>query len=240
MEGIYMPDAQPRPAIVVSSLRPAGRKAMTCGHELGHHVFKHGKQWDELIEDRSESRKFEPDEFQVDVFSACLQMPKVAVSHALSNRSLDPEQCRAEDIFALSTLFGVSYGAFVTHLERTLNLIGTTRAAELAARKPKDLREALLGEPCPQNLFVVDLGWNERAVDVEVGDSLLLPTNMMLEGDSAQVQVATNSRTVISATAPGIARVSHSSGWSAFIRVMRKDYVGRAPFRFDEEVDDDV
>src|SRR5260221_160696 len=55
MEGIYMPDAQPRPVIVVSSLRPGGRKAITCGHEFGHHVFKHGKQWDELIEERSES-----------------------------------------------------------------------------------------------------------------------------------------------------------------------------------------
>ncbi|MGA2031213.1 MAG: ImmA/IrrE family metallo-endopeptidase [Thermoguttaceae bacterium] len=118
MEGIYMPDARPRPAIIVSSLRPLGRRAMTCGHELGHHVFKHGKQWDELIEERSHSRRFEPDEFQADLFSACLQMPKTAVCHAMANRKLDPDQCAAEDIFALSTLFGVSYSAFVTHLER--------------------------------------------------------------------------------------------------------------------------
>lgn len=240
MEGIYMPDARPRPAIVVSSLRPAGRKAMTCGHELGHHVFKHGKQWDELIEDRSQSRRFEPDEFQADVFSSYLQMPKSAVSHALAIRNLDPEKCRAEDIFALSTFFGVSYDAFVTHLERTLSLIGMQRASELAAWKPKDLREALLGDPCPQNLFVVDLHWEDRAVDAEVGDSLIVPFGITLEGDCAQVKAATNSRTVISATAPGIARVSHSSGWCAFIRVMRKDYVGRAPLRFDEEADDGV
>jgi Zn-dependent peptidase ImmA (M78 family) len=240
MEGIYMPDAQPRPAIIVSSLRPMGRKAMTCGHELGHHVFKHGRQWDELIEERSQSRRFDPDEFQADVFAACLQMPKTAVSHALANRMLDPEHCRAEDIFALSTYFGVSYGALVTHLERTLNLIGMKRASELAARKPQDLREALLGEPCPQNLTVVNLGWEERAVDVETGDTLLLSTDVVLEGDCAQVEAVSNCRTVISASRPGIARVSHSSGWSVFVRVMRKDYVGLAPFRFDEEADDDV
>ena len=240
MEGIYIPEAQPRPAIVVSSLRPAGRKAMTCGHEFGHHVFKHGTQWDELIEDASESGRFDPDEFQADVFSACLQMPKIAVTHALASRKLDPENCRPEDVFAVSTYFGISFGAFVTHLERTLNLIGTARASELGARKPKDLREALLGEPCPQNLFVVDLGWEGRAVDVEVGDSVLLPSNVVLEGGSIQVESATNGRTVICATAPGIARVCHSSGWSAFVRVMRKNYVGRAPFRFDEEADDGV
>jgi len=240
MEGIYMPDAQPQPAIVVSSLRPAGRKAMTCGHELGHHKFKHGRQWDELIEERNESRKFDPDEFLVDVFSACLQMPKNAVCRALTSRNLDPEKCRAEDVFSLSTYFGVSYIAFVTHLERTLNLIGMKRASELAAQKPKDLREALLGEPCPQNLVVVDLGWEERAIDVETGDSLLLPAGVVLEGNRVQVQASTISRIVISAMTPGIARVSHPSGWSAYIRVMRKDYVGRAPFRFDEETDDDI
>ncbi len=240
MEGIYMPDARPRPAIIVSSLRPAGRQAMTCGHELGHHVFKHGRQWDELIEERSQSRRFEPEEFQADVFSACLQMPKTAVSNAFASRKLDPEQCRAEEIFALSTYFGVSYGGFVTHLERTLNLIGMQRASELAARKPKDLRESLRGEPCLQNLFVVDLNWEDRAVDAEVGDSLLLPADVVLEGDCADTQVATSTRTIISASRPGIARVSHSSGWCAFVRVMRKDYVGRAPLRFDKEADDDV
>jgi hypothetical protein len=114
------------------------------------------------------------------------------------------------------------------------------RASELAARKPKDLRAALLGEPCPQNLFVVDLNWQDRAIDAEIGDLLLLPADVALEGECAGVQEASSSRTVISAMRPGIARVSHSSGWSAFIRVMRKDYVGRAPFRFDEEADDDV
>ena len=240
MEGIYMPDAQPRPAIILSSLRPQGRKAMNCGHELGHHVFGHGWQWDELIEERSESRKFDPSEFQADLFSAFLHMPKTAVSHALASRNLNPEHCCAEDIFALSTYFGVSYGGFVTHLERSLNLIGKKRASALAARTPKHIREALLGEPCPQNLIAVDLGWEEQAADVEVGDSLLFPFSVVLEGNCAQVSCATSSRTVISATAPGIARVSHSSGWSIFIRVMRKDYVGRARFRFDEEIGNDV
>lgn len=55
MEGFYMPEASPRSTIILSSLRPAGRRAMTCGHEFGHHVFKHGKRWDELKEERTPS-----------------------------------------------------------------------------------------------------------------------------------------------------------------------------------------
>jgi Zn-dependent peptidase ImmA (M78 family) len=79
MEGIYVPNAQPKPAIVISALRPRGRQSMTCGHELGHHAFGHGEQWDELIEDRNDARRFEPAEYQADLFSACFHMPKLAM-----------------------------------------------------------------------------------------------------------------------------------------------------------------
>ncbi len=96
-----------------------------------YHVFKHGTQWDELIEDASEPGRFDPDEFQADVFSACLQMPKIAVTHALASRKLNPGKCRPEDVFAVSTYFGISFGAFVTHLERTLNLIGTPTKSDV-------------------------------------------------------------------------------------------------------------
>src|SRR6266567_4234154 len=40
MEGMYCKTATP--LILVSSLRPSGRQAFTCAHELGHHIYKHG------------------------------------------------------------------------------------------------------------------------------------------------------------------------------------------------------
>jgi len=239
MEGVYQADAKPQPTIIVSSLRPAGRKALTCGHELGHHVFNHGTQWDELVDNRTQTRRFEPDEFLVDVFSAALQMPKMAVSHELSKRSLDPNTCRAEEIYALSTLFGVSYGGFVTHMERTLGLIDMGRAAELTKQQPKHLRQALLGMPCPQNLIVVDEYWQEKTADLEVGDSVLLPANAELEGTNAEITEPSATRTILTAISPGICKVSTPDGWASFVRITRKDYVGRAPYRFDEETDDE-
>jgi Zn-dependent peptidase ImmA (M78 family) len=56
-EGIYSPG---KPVIVVSSLRPAGRQAYTGAHELGHHIYGHGEQFDELVEDRGKSRRWDP------------------------------------------------------------------------------------------------------------------------------------------------------------------------------------
>ncbi len=242
MEGVYTSDAKPRPVIIVSSLRPAGRKALTCGHELGHHVFGHGTQWDELVDSRSQARRFEPEEFLVDVFSASLQMPKLAVAHAFSKRSVDPMTCTTEDIYAMSTLFGVSFGGFVTHMEKSLNLIDMRRASELTNVQPKQLRKSILGSTCPQNLIVVDKHWRDRAVDVEVGDSVILPPQIQLEGTNASLCESSDSRSVLTAERPGICRVIQpdTEDWSVFVRVSRKNYVGRATFRFDEETDDNI
>ncbi|MDZ4849711.1 MAG: ImmA/IrrE family metallo-endopeptidase [Pirellulaceae bacterium] len=239
MEGLYMPEAQPKPTIILSSLRPTGRKAITCGHELGHHEFKHGKQWDELKEDRSKARRFEPEEYLADMFSSYLQMPKGAVESAFRLRGLSPASCTPEQIFCLSTYFGVSYEAFVTHLERTLSLVSMKRASELMFFSPKNLRQSLLGESCPQGLVVADHHWVEHAIDVEVGDSILLPTNTIADGSCIERVYSSLENVAFTAIKPGIGRVVDSTGWCSFVRVMQKGFVGRAMFRFDEEVDDE-
>jgi hypothetical protein len=154
-------------------------------------------------------------------------------------RSLDIGTCRPEEVYALSTLFGVSYGSFVTHMERTLNLIDMHRASVLANHLPKKLRASLLGRPCPENLVVVDQHWNEKPIDVEVGDTILLPKGIQLEGDHAAVVGSNGAYTEVVARAPGICRVSSSNDWAAFVRVSRKDYVGLATYRFDEDIDDE-
>jgi hypothetical protein len=48
LEGMYV--RTPGPLIVLGADRPVGRQAMTCAHEIGHHVFGHGTTLDRLIE----------------------------------------------------------------------------------------------------------------------------------------------------------------------------------------------
>src|SRR5205823_3063845 len=59
MEGVYA--AFRKPTIVLSALRPLSRRAFTCAHELGHHVFGHGSAIDELRE-VAHSKAFDPKE----------------------------------------------------------------------------------------------------------------------------------------------------------------------------------
>lgn len=239
MEGVYLPQASPRPTIIVSSLRPAGRQAMTCGHELGHHVFGHGEQWDELVEHRTESRTFQPHEYQADIFAAMLQMPKLAVDHAFSRRNLDPRQCLPEAVYSVTNWFGVGYSSLVTHMSCALKIIDAGRADQLRHHQPKDIRAAILGSECPQNLIMVDVHWTDRPIDAQVEDLIVLPPGTCLEGCCIRVLERSPRGTLAQSAAPGIGRAHHPQlNWSAFIRVARKGYVGRAPYRFDEEVED--
>ena len=47
MEGMLY--CNPDPAIIVSSLRPSGRRAFTCAHELGHFQAGDGTTVDDLV-----------------------------------------------------------------------------------------------------------------------------------------------------------------------------------------------
>jgi hypothetical protein len=239
MEGVYLPNAHPKPTIVVSSLRPAGRQGTTCGHEFGHHVFGHGEQFDELIEDRTDQRRNADEEYLADLFSAILLMPKLAVSRAFATRSLDPRACTPEAVYAISDWFGVGYGTLLTHMIRTLNMIDAARERDLSRHQPKDIRASLFGQPCLQNLHIADRAWVDRPIDMQTGEILLLPPETEIEGCAVTVIEQSATRTVAKAVTPGIGRVfRNSENWASFVRVSRLNYVGLAQFRFEPEVDD--
>jgi hypothetical protein len=241
MEGLYLPDAQPRPAIVVSSLRPAGRQSMTCGHELGHHQFGHGEQWDELTEAREEARKSQPEEFLVDVFSAMLHMPKLAVCKAAALRAINLKSCPPVDIYRLSRLFGVGYSSFIIHANKTLDVVPSDRATELLKHRPLDIRSEILGDRCEGEIVIANELWLDRPIDLQIGDYVVTPAHSTAEGDSVEVIKESTRRRIFQAVVPGISRIQNATlDWSVYVRVSRKNYSGRAPYRFDKEVPDET
>ena len=86
LEGMYSPGETP--AIVLTSLRPAGRRRFTCGHEIGHHQFGHGYRIDEITPSRR--RTTDNEEFVANRFAAALLMPKLAVVNAFVRRGWQP------------------------------------------------------------------------------------------------------------------------------------------------------
>lgn len=235
VEGMY---CRGKSAAVISSLRPPGRQAATAAHELGHHEFGHGDTIEELVDERGQRRTFSPDEFLADCFASTLLLPKTAVERGFSTRGWPIPRCTAEQAFVVATWLGVGFTTLVRALQLSHRSLTPARAADLLTERPLDIRTRLLGRPCLEGLVVADVAWTDRAIDLAVGDYLLLPRGAVAEGASVSVVDNCHARGVlVQGSAPGIGRVAQGT-WAAYVRVARRKFVGRAIYRFEEEVPD--
>ena len=236
MEGMYLKEP---PTIVISSLRPPGRQAFTCAHELGHHVYNHGVHIDEL-----EWSSHDPDEFLADSFGAALLMPKSVVARGFTIRNWQPQTATAYQIYVVAGWLGVGYTTLIQHMQSTLKMLSRSKANVLRKVRPKSIRCELMGENIAENVIVADEHWYGRAIDIEVGDYLLLPPQASAEKQgtrmSLQLLDELPGQTIMRGVLPGIARVHHQTyGWSAYVRVSRRNYVGRSVYRHLEDPKDD-
>ena len=235
MEGMYY-NASP-PHIIISSLRPVGRRAFTCAHELGHHCFDDGTHIDELTEQFKSPRQ-DPREFAADCFAGALLMPKMAVEKAFANRGWTIWECTPEQIFAVSNYFGVGYTTLIHHLRSSLLLLPHYRAERLLKIPSRSAQNLALGWETTKTAWIVDRNWKGRPIDVEEDDLIFVRGMACLEGRSVQHKTDRNGGRLLSAIRPGIARIEDSSGWSSFIRVSKRGFIGRDIFRHQEvEVD---
>ena len=236
MEGMY--SSASGATIIVSSLRPRGRRAFTCAHELGHHNRKDGVEIDELVE-QWEKPSFDPKEFMADCFAGALLMPKMAVSKAFAVRGWRMEQCTPEQAFMVAGYFGVGYTTLVHHMRSALQVLPHSRARELLRISPRKAQALLLGWQTPQSVVVLDTHWCRRAVDVEVGDFIVAESGAQAEGACLELSSGLDHKRIFQAVRPGIGRLEAGTTWSAFVRVSRRDYVGRALYRHWEEAEDE-
>lgn len=225
--------------ILVPTLRPRGRQAFTCGHELGHWHFGHGNRIDHLhtVEKGLHS---DPEELLADMFSGYLLMPPWAVKEAFGKRNWDPAACTPLQAYIVSAQLGVGYESLVHHLRWSIHFISQTQAEMLIKKTPKQLRRSILRRDTSQYLVIADKAWSHVPIDLQVGDIAILPEDVTLEGRNVDVAASHELGLLIYARAAGISRAESSDGqWAAFIRVSRKDFQGRCKFRHLEDYDVD-
>lgn len=239
LEGLYLDLA--KPTILISSLRPAGRRRFTCAHELGHYLLGHGTRADE-IQDTSARRSttYDVDEFAADCFAGFLLMPKTAVATAFAARGLKLSSCTGTDVYIVAQQFGVGYRTLLHHMSRSIGLIPPAASNRLAKIPLSAIRAEILGAFESRNVMVVDRHWRGRAVDIEVGDLLVLRDGILARTGRSLEPLATRSvGTVFRATTPGIGSLwlPHTE-WAKHVRVSRSAYTGRSIFRHLDEPDD--
>lgn len=228
LEGMLYDSTQPH--IILSSLRPMGRRAFTCAHEVGHHCLGHGDSFDEMVE-RWENQRFDPKEFAADCFAGALLMPKTAVERAFAVRGWTIDGCTPDQAYVISNNFGVGYSTLIHHMNRGLMLLPKSRALDLLKVSRRRAQSMAVGTETSETVWVVDRHWSGRPIDVEAGDLLFLRDGANVEGNCVEVLSNDSIRTIFRAKEPGIARLENGSGWSAFARVSRRSFVGRNVYR---------
>ena len=234
LEGMYYRASSP--LILVSSLRPPGRRAYTCAHELGHHVLGRTSHIDEVLAQQPGERASDTEEFVAECFSGFFLMPNSGVSRAFTIRGWDVRSCTPVQLYTVAGWLGVGYARLAHHMSMSVRLMQPSHARGLLRTAPKYIRSELLGEDADGNVIVVDAHWAGRAIDVEVGDQILLPPDANVRGECVKPLAAAEGRARFRAVAPGIGQFHlPSENWSAYVRVSRKGYVGRAVFRHLED-----
>lgn len=237
MEGIYL--NQTPPVILVSSLRPPGRQAFTCAHELGHHFLNHGDRIDKAIAQLFTEHR-DNNEYFSDLFAGFFLMPKTAVSRAFAIRGWETKSVTSLHIYKVACWLGVGYSTLIQHMHFSLNILSGSQTKKLLRTNPKRIRKILLGDEFSGNLIIVDTKWSNCAIDIQVGDFVLLPNSSKYEGDCVRFIQEDKQGKLIRGEAPGKGRLwLDSSNWAAYVRVSRNGFVGRSIYRHLEEPEDD-
>ena len=232
MEGMLY--CNPDPVIIVSSQRPSGRRAFTCAHELGHFHSGDGTTVDELV-GSSERADTYPKEFIADCFAGALLMPKIAVERAFAVRNWSTQNPTAGELYVVSGYLGVGYSTLVHHMWKSLRLLSGSHAENLLKVSRGKAQAQALGWETASTVWIVDPHWNSRPIDMEVGDLVQVHEDSEYEGSCLEDAGVSGSGCLYRACQPGIGRLSSATGWAGYVRVSRKNFVGRSLFRHLEE-----
>jgi len=234
LEGMYSPE--PRPAIILNSERPAGRRRFTCAHEIGHHIFKHGYRIDELSEENSSSTS--PDEFLAQRFASALLMPKIAIDAAFSRRGWSPSAVQPDQFFIVAQELGVGFATLVTNTEVNLKAISAVQAEALRRIPLPKIRNKVVGRQVENDVFKVDAHWLRRTVDVAVGDLVILPEQATFTGACALQDRAHDGNLIAMSVGTGTIYLAQRLE-PLTLRVSEEGFVGLARYRHLEDSADD-
>jgi hypothetical protein len=214
----------------------------SCAHELGHHVLEHGSRVDEIVGIESVRCKKEPEEVFADSFAGSLLMPISVVQHAFDSRGIRIDTCTPLQLYTIANNLGVGYDTLISHLQWSLSLLPTARADYLRNTTPKKIHQTILPDVQAERVVPIDLAWSGQAIDLRIGDFAILPAQIRIEGNSVKSWRGDIKTPIIKACRTGISRLEAVNGtsWSSYVRVIRKEFVGRSIFRYEEDPDEQL
>lgn len=234
LEGMYVKEVD---TIIVSALRPHGRQAFTCAHELGHKVHGHGTRVD-AVEQNLMTVAGRLEEQLADTYASSLLMPSWAVHRALSRRSIAASEVTPVQAYLVAGQLGVGYETLVRQMCHSINALSEQRAAQLLRMTPRRIARSIY-PGSRGRLLLVDAAWEDVPLDLEVGDTAIVPPGAEVDGRSVKAIEPHPLGVILEAVSPGVSRIFTHRGWAQFARVARKSFAGRSVFRHLEDPDAD-
>jgi Zn-dependent peptidase ImmA (M78 family) len=233
MEGLYSHSSPPR--IFLSAFRPIVRRHFNCAHELGHHIFGHGSKLDELQRAVQDEEDDSPEEFIVNSFAGHLLMPVLGIRRAFARRGIAAASAEPHEIFVVASEYGVSFDALTTQLTFCLNEITTSHRRTLLNARPT-LQRALAITDGASGMALIDKRFCSSTLDVEEGYLIVAPPGAKVDNDCATRIGDCNFGSIFQVVKRGIVELfAPNMCWSVSIRVMPRNFVGLARFRFLED-----
>lgn len=227
--------------ILVPSLRPPGRRAFSCAHEMGHWHFEHGTRVDSA-DDFDHMEEKPPDERLANLFAGFLLMPPWAVEAQFAARGWLPLTATPLQIYVIAGVLGVGYATLAQHLCWSMRVIDRSRLDFLLRTTPKRLRRNLLGHDEVRHAVIADGQWpTHLPIDLQVGEGAIVPADSEVDGACVEVRADLEAGRFVLAVAPGVGRIeSARERWAVFTRVSRQDFIGRSIYRHLEANDVDT
>lgn len=239
MEGMYVKqESGNHPTILLSNQRPFPRRYFTCAHELGHHIFKHGFKIDALSENEAKSSN-DADEFLVDCFAGSLLMPIAGIQAEFAKRNWIMVKSSPVEFFTVCSVFGTGYQTMITHC-KTNRLISQDKAFTLSKTKPATILRSIFSTDLSNSYFkIIDTQPKSALIDLEVSNYIILPCDILVEGDHLKKIKETDLGTAYQTVKPGIVRVYSIDGkFNSLVRIQNSLYTGLAEYRHLENLKD--
>ncbi|WP_214319028.1 ImmA/IrrE family metallo-endopeptidase [Nonomuraea sediminis] len=174
--GVYVSPQHNGPAVLLNANLDIIAQRHTAGHELGHHLMRHGSAFDKELDRATRWGDGSwPDEEKVaEAFAAWFLMPPPAVHVALARIGVLRPRL-PEHAYQVARWLGTSYAGTVHHLHRLRLLTGEQRGVWLKA-KPAALKASLADGPVAgkAHVHVVAAGAHRSTVRADVGDLIVL------------------------------------------------------------------
>ena len=144
LAGAYLPDAGPKPGVMINSNHPVSKQRYTAAHELGHHRLGHGESLDAETGFGSADNARPADEVAAEAFAGHLLLPRQLLRAAESQLGADvhtEEGCYRIAVFAGASFLAVATQALV------YKMLDRAEYEHLAAVVPAKVKRRLAGEP---------------------------------------------------------------------------------------------